>query len=265
MWPRPIDLKQITGDKPLAVFEREFVVGASLTLRPSITDRRSTGARTTALSGVRRQPVLSAGDGKVEWTVHVVPSTSPIRPDPAQVEDLRRHCIWNRRETEPGVRSPVFRPAVATARRRRRCVAARRLRRCGNNRWLPEHDGLPRVRSQRRSGGRDHEGCSRAAGPLRFCCSCLIGGLAFNLTPCVLPMIPINLAIIGAGAQAQSRGRGFLLGIAPMAARWPSSMACSASSLFSPLGPLARSILRRGSISPSPRCSSCSASRCSIY
>ena len=27
----------------------------------------------------------------------------------------------------------------------------------------------------------------------------LLGGLALNLTPCVLPMIPINLAIIGAG------------------------------------------------------------------
>jgi thiol:disulfide interchange protein len=33
-----------------------------------------------------------------------------------------------------------------------------------------------------------------------------------NLTPCVLPMIPINLAIIGAGSQAGSRSRGFLLG-----------------------------------------------------
>jgi thiol:disulfide interchange protein len=40
----------------------------------------------------------------------------------------------------------------------------------------------------------------------------LIGGLALNLTPCVLPMIPINLAIIGAGARASSRGRGFALG-----------------------------------------------------
>ncbi|MEP6594192.1 MAG: thioredoxin family protein, partial [Acidobacteriota bacterium] len=42
----------------------------------------------------------------------------------------------------------------------------------------------------------------------------LLGGLALNLTPCVLPMIPINLAIIGAGAQAGSRQRGFLLGSA---------------------------------------------------
>ena len=40
----------------------------------------------------------------------------------------------------------------------------------------------------------------------------LLGGLALNLTPCVLPMVPINLAIIGAGAQADSRHRGFLLG-----------------------------------------------------
>ncbi len=40
----------------------------------------------------------------------------------------------------------------------------------------------------------------------------LLGGLALNLTPCVLPMIPINIAIIGAGAQAGSRARGFALG-----------------------------------------------------
>ena len=40
----------------------------------------------------------------------------------------------------------------------------------------------------------------------------LVGGLALNLTPCILPMIPINLAIIGAGAQAGSKGRGFALG-----------------------------------------------------
>jgi len=40
----------------------------------------------------------------------------------------------------------------------------------------------------------------------------LLGGLALNLTPCVLPMIPINIAIIGAGSHAGSRSRGFWLG-----------------------------------------------------
>jgi thiol:disulfide interchange protein len=51
-------------------------------------------------------------------------------------------------------------------------------------------------------------------GPLAILILVLLGGLALNLTPCVLPMIPINLAIIGAGAQARSRSRGFLLGSA---------------------------------------------------
>jgi thioredoxin:protein disulfide reductase len=49
-------------------------------------------------------------------------------------------------------------------------------------------------------------------GPIAILLIILLGGLALNLTPCVLPMIPINLAIIGAGAQAGSRRRGFLLG-----------------------------------------------------
>ncbi len=44
----------------------------------------------------------------------------------------------------------------------------------------------------------------------------IVGGLALNLTPCVLPVIPINLAIIGAGVQGMkegsTRGRGFALG-----------------------------------------------------
>ena len=39
-----------------------------------------------------------------------------------------------------------------------------------------------------------------------------LGGLALNLTPCVLPMMPINLAIIGAGAVGGSRLRGALRG-----------------------------------------------------
>ncbi|MBN2449696.1 MAG: thioredoxin family protein [Lentisphaeria bacterium] len=39
-------------------------------------------------------------------------------------------------------------------------------------------------------------------------------GLLLNLTPCVLPMIPINLAIIGAGRGARSRRSGFLRGLA---------------------------------------------------
>lgn len=37
-------------------------------------------------------------------------------------------------------------------------------------------------------------------------------GMLLNLTPCVLPMVPINLGIIGAGAASGSRARGCALG-----------------------------------------------------
>ena len=42
----------------------------------------------------------------------------------------------------------------------------------------------------------------------------ILFGLGLNLTPCVLPMIPVNLAIIGAGVDSLSKSRGFMLGSA---------------------------------------------------
>ena len=57
-------------------------------------------------------------------------------------------------------------------------------------------------------------GLFEGRGPLAILAIVFLGGLALNLTPCVLPMIPINLAIIGAGAQAGRRSRGLVLGAA---------------------------------------------------
>ncbi len=56
------------------------------------------------------------------------------------------------------------------------------------------------------------EGLFANRGPLAILALVFVGGLALNLTPCVLPMIPINLMIIGAGARSGKRGRGFVLG-----------------------------------------------------
>lgn len=40
----------------------------------------------------------------------------------------------------------------------------------------------------------------------------IVGGFGLNLTPCVLPMIPLNISILGAGARPGFRARGFMLG-----------------------------------------------------
>jgi len=58
----------------------------------------------------------------------------------------------------------------------------------------------------------DPAGFLRESGVVWTLLLILLGGFLLNLTPCVLPMIPINLAIIGAGAQAGSKKRGFALG-----------------------------------------------------
>src|SRR5262249_37141027 len=62
--------------------------------------------------------------------------------------------------------------------------------------------------------GVKQRGMFEGRGPLAILLLVLIGGLALNLTPLVLPMIPLNPAIIGAGAQAASPARGFFLGSA---------------------------------------------------
>jgi len=65
---------------------------------------------------------------------------------------------------------------------------------------------------QAAESGEGNKGFFEGRGPLAILLITLIGGLALNLTPCVLPMVPINLAIIGAGSNAGSRMRGFALG-----------------------------------------------------
>ena len=42
--------------------------------------------------------------------------------------------------------------------------------------------------------------------------SILLGGLALDLTPCVLPLVPITLAILGAGSKSPNQRQGFARG-----------------------------------------------------
>ena len=62
------------------------------------------------------------------------------------------------------------------------------------------------------SGRSEDENFLKGKGFLLIIFIILGGGLLLNFTPCVLPMIPINLAIIGAGSKADSKWSGFLRG-----------------------------------------------------
>ena len=47
-----------------------------------------------------------------------------------------------------------------------------------------------------------------------YALSLLLAGFLLNLTPCVLPLVPVNLALLGAGSGRRSRRAGFALGCA---------------------------------------------------
>jgi len=66
--------------------------------------------------------------------------------------------------------------------------------------YLGAADFLTFIRNAE-SGVQD-KGMFEGRGPIAILLLVFLGGLALNLTPCVLPMIPINLAIIGAGTQS---------------------------------------------------------------
>ena len=89
----------------------------------------------------------------------------------------------------------------------RRSIGSRPERRGG---YIGTDDFVKFIRNA--EAGVTEKGWFEGRGAAAILLIVLMGGLALNLTPCVLPMIPINLAIIGAGAQAGSRKRGFLLG-----------------------------------------------------
>ena len=216
VWPTPIDLKQIASDKPLSVFEREFLVGAALSIP------RTTAAGDLHVPAKFRYQACDVNlcyppvTAEVEWVVHVVPPKGAAPPDPAQKKVFsaiafgtgEKPTIESAKATEPTAPPPT---AAAGGRDDASLLDDFVITGIAGG-YMNASEFLEFIRNA--EAGVKPRGMFEGRGPIAILLLVLLGGLALNLTPCVLPMIPINLAIIGAGAQAQSRGRGFLLGSA---------------------------------------------------
>jgi thiol:disulfide interchange protein len=151
----------------------------------------------------------------VQWVIHVVAATAKPAPDPAHASVFRRIKFGTGEKpsargsgTAPAAPHPVSPPGPPDD-----LAGLDKFTIAGTaGGYLGTSDFLTFIRNA--EAGIKPRGLLEGRGPLAILLLVLLGGLALNLTPCVLPMIPINLAIIGAGAQAQSRSRGFLLGTA---------------------------------------------------
>ena len=209
VFPPSTDLKQAGVDGPLAVFEHEFAIGVQATLAPAVP------AGDLAIPAHLRYQACDANlcyppsTADVRWTVHVV--RSGVSVDGA-TNGVFGQIAFGHGEQPPAIsgRGPAPSPAQAGDTGVAQLDGFTVLATTGG--YIGVAEFLKFVRNAEQ-GVKEH-GLFEGRGPIAILLIVFLGGLALNLTPCVLPMIPINLAIIGAGAQAGSRSRGFLLGSA---------------------------------------------------
>jgi thiol:disulfide interchange protein DsbD len=210
VFPPSTDLKQAGQDQPLAVFEQTFAIGVQLAVQAG------TPAGKAAIPFHLRYQACDANlcyapstaDG--EWPLEI----SAGGAAPGAAPDPMFATIAFGKGDAPGAvverRPASSAPAAASGDGIAKLDGFTALGMNGG--YLNAEEFLRFVHNA--ENGVKERGMFEGRGPLMILLLVLVGGLALNLTPCVLPMIPINLAIIGAGAQAGSRSRGFMLGSA---------------------------------------------------
>jgi thiol:disulfide interchange protein DsbD len=214
VFPIAADLKQAGQDQPLAVFEQNFAIGLQLSLAPSVPAGDITIPATLRYQACDANLCYPPAKADVRWTVKVLPASA--RAD-AAIDPVFATIAFGT-GTKPAGSDGSRRPdgSGAPGESGGSGDAGKRLDRftvLGTTGGYQNTSDFLRFVKNAESGVKER-GLFEGRGPLAILLIVLLGGLALNLTPCVLPMIPINLAIIGAGAQASSRGRGFLLGSA---------------------------------------------------
>jgi cytochrome c biogenesis protein CcdA len=237
VYPPSVDLKQAGVDQPLAVFEREFAIGVRLTLAGSVPPGALAVPARLRYQACDATMCYLPVTAETTWALRVVPAGSPVAPAHS---DVFGRILFGHGEQPPSPeprapspesRAPSPEPRVPSPEPR----APSPEPRTPSPEPLAALDhftvqGTPAVGYMRSAeflqfihdaeAGVQRRGLFEGRGPLAILLLVFLGGLALNLTPCVLPMIPINLAIIGAGTQARagqgfpSRSRGFLLGAA---------------------------------------------------
>jgi cytochrome c biogenesis protein CcdA/thiol-disulfide isomerase/thioredoxin len=216
VYPPAMELKQQGLDQPLAVFEHEFAVGAQVALAPGVAAGDLVVPGRLRYQACNDMMCFPPATAEFAWTIRVVPAGTGIE---AAADPVFASIAFGRGEKPAGQAAgppgaaPGAEQAAGAADTLDVVKALDGFTVLGTTGgYLGVDDFLTFIRNA--ETGVKERGMFEGRGPIAILLLVLVGGLALNLTPCVLPMIPINIAIIGAGAQAGSRARGFLLGSA---------------------------------------------------
>jgi thiol:disulfide interchange protein DsbD len=212
VFPAAEDLKMAGADDPLTVFTGTFVIGAALKLDASTAPGDLVVNGKLRYQACDEKTCYNPKTLATSWTLHVVPASAKVNPTNA--------AVFSKIKFGAGEKPAAPNPGDGAA-------ASPKPKGEGGpsssaslddfallstaNGYMGSADFLTFIHNA--ENGITEKGLFEGHGPLAILLIVFLGGLALNLTPCVLPMIPVNLAIIGAGAKGgSSRSRGFLLG-----------------------------------------------------
>lgn len=206
-WPVPFMLNQAGANQPLAVFEEQFMIGAEFELAPELSIGSYIVPGTLQYQACDETMCYLPMTATFEIQVAVIPDTQTINLLNPELFD---RSVFDAVDDDFSAMNPVQLPTSPLE-------EGNLLNQLEDFTILGTTGGYLNTSQflefiDRAESGRVEEDGFEERGPLAILALVLLGGLALNLTPCVLPLIPINLAIIGAGARAGSRAYGFVLG-----------------------------------------------------
>ncbi len=208
VYPEATDLVQQGAEQPLAVYEREFAIGVVLRMAGSLPAGDLVVPARLRYQACDERVCYIPATASTGWTLRLgAGATTAVRH-----EDVFGSIAFGPGSAPPVAVAAAPAPADAPPVRDPLALIDGFTVAGSTGGYLGREDFLQFI--QDAESGVAAQGWFDDRGLLAILAIVILGGLALNLTPCVLPMIPINLAIIGAGAQAGSRRRGFLLGSA---------------------------------------------------
>jgi cytochrome c biogenesis protein CcdA/DsbC/DsbD-like thiol-disulfide interchange protein len=209
-FPGSTQFRLIGFDEPLDVFGGDFVVGVTVTVDRSHTPGSVSVPATFRYQACDDTTCFNPVSVQTGWTFNVTAPASAAAN--AEHADVFNAIDFSRAYAPAAPAAPVA-TARPTPGDENVLALFDRFTVAGKAEGYLSTADFSRFIEDAEAGV-TRRGLLEGRGPIAVLAIVFLGGLALNLTPCVLPMIPINLAIIGAGAKSGRRGRGFLLGSA---------------------------------------------------
>jgi thiol:disulfide interchange protein DsbD len=207
-YPKSVPFEVEGFDEPLMVFDADFAIGISLEIGADVAPGVYPLIAILEYQACDNSICLAPATLELKSQVRVVATDAAITKNSGTVLD---RIVFT---GAPPDQTATGQPRITAAPATRDCDVIAELENftiigtaggyLNVNNFLQFVDGAEK--------GTLKKNLFEGMGPVLIVLAVILGGVLLNLTPCVLPLIPINLAIIGAGAQAGSRSRGFALG-----------------------------------------------------